>query len=438
MDEVSLESGLLAIYPPAAETEAQAQQNFLRLMSAGRPPIANAVGDGGRPAESAESAESAGSESAGDADEAERAESERGESVDISATTEADSSGPAPMAVSGRARADSLPLEILGNIAIVRIQGMMRRHLSDRERILQAWFGLTPAPTTAQYEASVRSAIADKRVDTLLTIGRTPGGYTSFVPELCDAVWEAREAGMKTVFFCDEMTASAGLWVASQHEHIVASRSALLGSLGTFGRVVDSSKAFEMAGYRIDIVSSAELKGARQPGVPVSQAALDDYQQLILSINDVLIGDVARGRGLSVDQVQGAWGDARCYIGQAAVDIGMADSVDTLRNTVSSLLTAKVEARGDGRPSAAAASDTGADAQPERDPKAQILVADADGAEHLAELHELRQPGPAGATHWIQHPSSSEPVYLRVEAVDMLQHETRNADRLEAEAGIIQ
>lgn len=187
-----------------------------------------------------------------------------------------------------------------------------------------------------------RVANASSSVERIVMLYDTPGGVVSGLGEAADGI---RSSAKPVTAFVTGMAASAGYWLASQSREIVADRSAQLGSIG----VVMSLSRQEQAGQdgrRVhEIVSSNAPNKRPDPSTEEGRAVLqDDVDRL----EAVFMGDVARGRGVSLATVRAEFGRGASVAAARAVELGMADRIGTLEGVLKST-RASGQVRG-GRP----------------------------------------------------------------------------------------
>lgn len=146
------------------------------------------------------------------------------------------------------------------------------------------------------------------------------GGAIGTVPELADTIF-----GCQTPItaYATEQCCSAAYWVASQCDSIIATRGAVIGSLGVYIALADTSKMLEKDGVQVRLFSTAELKGMGEYGVPLTEAQAKFLQTFVDRSGELFIADIKRARP-SFDQslFSGAFWHA-----EDALDLGIIDDV---------------------------------------------------------------------------------------------------------------
>ncbi len=134
--------------------------------------------------------------------------------------------------------------------------------------------------STVDARRQLRAMAADERVGAILLHIDSPGGHVAGTKELADDV-AAVDQTKPVHAYIEDAGASAAYWVASQARTIAANAMAMVGSLGTFTVLYDLSKAAEMEGVQVHVVSTGERKGAAAPGTPVTDEDVAEAQRLV-------------------------------------------------------------------------------------------------------------------------------------------------------------
>lgn len=215
-----------------------------------------------------------------------------------------------------------------GGVAIVPIYGVISKYSAGIDDISQP-----EGCSVEQIRDDYRAALADKSVHTILLDIESPGGTIDGIAELAD---ELAACTKTLVAFANGQMCSAAFWLGSQGDEIVGSKSSMVGSIGCYTVSLDSSRAAENAGYKVNVVRAGAMKGAGTRGAPVAPEHLAELQRTIDAYYSMFIEAVATGRGISTDEAR-ALGDGRVHIGQTAKAQGLVDRIDTFENTLARL-----------------------------------------------------------------------------------------------------
>lgn len=216
-------------------------------------------------------------------------------------------------------RSIPLPVRMVGKTAVVSISGPMINGPS--------WLSLYGFAVTGDIRAAVANAAADRAVTDIVLRINSPGGSVSGVSGLSDAVAEA--ARIKPVRTgVDGMMASAALQVGVQARSVSAGRGDMIGSIGTYAVLYDTSEAYEQAGIKPILVSSGGLKGQGVDGLPITEELIADTQRIVDAYTNEFKASVATGRRLSGEQVS-AVATGQVWLAADAQRLGLIDSVES-------------------------------------------------------------------------------------------------------------
>lgn len=192
------------------------------------------------------------------------------------------------------------------------------------------------AVSTERISAAFHQAVNDPAVGSIVLQIDSPGGGVYGVAELAGTIFKAR--GPKPIVaVADSLAASAAYWIASAADEIVITPSGEVGSIGVFTAHEDWSRAFDGIGVTVSLISAGKYKTEGNYLEPLGEEARAAIQGRVDEYYSLFVRAVARGRGVSVDDVRGGFGQGRVVGAQQAVNLGMADRVDTLEATVKRL-----------------------------------------------------------------------------------------------------
>lgn len=181
--------------------------------------------------------------------------------------------------------------------------------------------------------AAVRQLAAAPDVSAIVLEVDSPGGQVLGMPELAKEIRDAR-AQKPIVASVNGMAASAAYWAAAQATEIIVTPSGIAGSIGVYSAHVDRSKELETLGRKVTLIYAGKYKVEGHPYGPLGDEATAAEQSEINRYYDAFTADVAKGRGVAVDQVRSGFGQGRTVGARAAVDGGMADGIGTLDEAI--------------------------------------------------------------------------------------------------------
>jgi len=201
-----------------------------------------------------------------------------------------------------------------GGLCVISLNGPMMKTRSK--------FG---GVSTIDARRALNYAAKDPACSCILLMIDSPGGTTSGTQELGETV--KMVDAMKPVHaHIDDMGASAAYWIASQARQVTANATALVGCIGTYSVIEDSSKAAEMAGVEVHVLATGGVKGGSVEGAPVKQEVLDHWQSIVDESQKHFTAAVASGRNMSKKAVS-ELADGRVHLAEDAQALGLIDEV---------------------------------------------------------------------------------------------------------------
>ncbi len=223
-------------------------------------------------------------------------------------------------------------------IALLRLYGTIVPHMGRLEDVSQT------AASLVDFGRALDAAAADPNVKGIVIDVDSPGGTVDLVPETAARIRDARREGRPIVAVANTVAASAAYWIASAADELVVSPSGEVGSIGVYTVHEDVSERARMLGVAVSYIAEGPRKTEGNPFEPLTAEAREALAVTVRDYYDMFVRDVAKARGVPVSVVKADpessekhLGGGRMYTAQRAVDLGMADRVDTLEGTISRL-----------------------------------------------------------------------------------------------------
>ena len=194
--------------------------------------------------------------------------------------------------------------------------------LVEKPNICAFLFGMEQT-TYEGIRLSIEQAEKDPNVKKIIFDMDTPGGEASGVDLTGVAIKETKKITEVRIF---GMAASAGYWLASQANNIIAmTPTAEIGSIGVAVELIDKTENEKMQGFkRITLVSNgAEDK---RPDITTKKG----QEKIIARLNElhnIFISRVAEGRNITKEFVSENFGKGGVLIAEKSMFIGMIDNV---------------------------------------------------------------------------------------------------------------
>ncbi len=227
----------------------------------------------------------------------------------------------------GEAMPDTRSVEMRGNVAVVPFAGPIFRYAN-------LFTELSGATSLGMLTLDYQKALEDPSVKSILMVPDSPGGQVNGTNEFSDMVYRMNKI-KPTLAYVGGTAASAAYWDISGCREIIVDDTACLGSIGVVATFQDDSKAREDRGIKsIEIVSSASPN--KRPDLS-SESGQALVRKELDALADVFIAKVAKHRGVSVEQVRSEFGQGGVFIGQHAVDAGLADRIGSYEEVIETM-----------------------------------------------------------------------------------------------------
>lgn len=227
-------------------------------------------------------------------------------------------------------RTRSLPYKVTKDgTAIITITGSLVNR--------GAWIGTNSGLTSYEgIQHQIKSAMNDPNVHSVIFDMHTPGGEAVGAFETADAVRQLSKK-KRTRAVVNGMAASAGYAIASGADEIIVSETGVAGSIGVVLLHADFSRALANEGINPTLIFAGAHKVDGNPFEALSQEVRADLQGEVNAFYDLFIKTVSKGRGNRMSAAAARKTEARTYIGQAAVDVGLADAVGSFETVLAEL-----------------------------------------------------------------------------------------------------
>lgn len=192
-----------------------------------------------------------------------------------------------------------------------------------------SWWWCSYEDTAHEFQ----EALDDPECEAIVLRIDSPGGYANGMGEAVRQMREAKaRAGKPVLAYVDECACSAAYGLATVADEIWLPASGLAGSVGTMLTVYDETKANEKIGLRVEVITSGTQKADGHPDVPLTNATLGRLRERVATLAGLFVGQVADARRMTPDAV--AELQAGVFLGQQAIEVGLADRLASLDETL--------------------------------------------------------------------------------------------------------
>jgi signal peptide peptidase SppA len=210
------------------------------------------------------------------------------------------------------------PYKLKDGVALIGLRG----ELVNRGAWIGASSGLTSYEGLAE---SLRLAAEDPAVRAILLDVDSPGGEAHGAMETAALV---REIAKPVAAVVNAQAASAAYAIASGANRIFVQQSSIAGSIGVVWLHLDRSKQVAERGVKPTLLTAGAYKADGHPYAALPDDARARIQGRIDQIYGLFVDTVAAHRGMSADAVRAT--EAGVFIGQSAIDAGLADQMGGL------------------------------------------------------------------------------------------------------------
>lgn len=186
-------------------------------------------------------------------------------------------------------------------VAIIPVEGVLAR----KPDVFELFSGVEDSQAVLEM---VESAQRNPDVRGVLLNVDSPGGFLTGGPEIADAVKATDKIKPVTTWVGGTM-ASLAYWIGSQASAVVASRSAIVGSIGVFTTHLDYSKFLEAHGVKVEVIKNkeADYKAAGVMGTALTteqrshiqdriQASFREFRRAVTQARADVSDDVMKGQ----------------------------------------------------------------------------------------------------------------------------------------------
>jgi signal peptide peptidase SppA len=216
----------------------------------------------------------------------------------------------------GAVSVEAKPFQIIRGVAIIPVNGVL----------VHAYYNYFGETLYSGIGNSLSQALEDPEVRGIALVFDSGGGDVSGCFDLSDKISAASEI-KPVISVLDDCAYSAAYCLACAASVVTIPSTGGAGSIGVIALRLDLSGAMEKQGIKIHHIHHGDQKTDSYPTVPLSKAAEKRLQADVDTLGQQFCELVARNRGLDVEDVLGF--EAGTFMGQAAVDAGLADEIMT-------------------------------------------------------------------------------------------------------------
>ena len=208
--------------------------------------------------------------------------------------------------------------QVSGDVAVIKIPGTLIAGEATWRR-LYGYIGYE------DIKGAIIEALGRSDINSIMLYMDTSGGMVNGVESTAKMI---REAGkVKPITAYAATAASAGYWLASAAEYIVADNTSVLASLGSIMQFVNLVEYYAKEGVKYHTFKSGSLKMAGNPVEEMSEEAKKYFQEQVDDMTTIFYAAIARNRAKDPVAMRKEFGDGRAVLGARALAGGLIDEL---------------------------------------------------------------------------------------------------------------
>lgn len=195
------------------------------------------------------------------------------------------------------------------------------------------------------YAPIIERAFKRGKPDAVALVINSPGGSAVQSSLIASRVRRlADEKNTPVHAFVEDVAASGGYWLACASDKIWVDRSSIVGSIGVIATSFGFHGFIEQHGVERRVHTAGKSKSMWDPFLPERPEDVARLKSLQSEIHDAFIEHVKHNRGDRLDPETEMFG-GEIFVGQKAVDVGIADGLGMLEPKMREIYGEKVQFR---------------------------------------------------------------------------------------------
>ena len=179
----------------------------------------------------------------------------------------------------------------------------------------------------------IERAFSIKRAKTVALVINSPGGSPVQSSLIAGRIRQlAEENDKEVVAFVEDVAASGGYWLACAADEIFIDQSSIVGSIGVVSAGFGFSEAIAKLGIERRVYTAGTRKALLDPFKPENPEDLAILRELQGEIHGAFKAQIKDRRGERLGDHPEELFDGRIWVGQKAIDAGLADGIGDLRS----------------------------------------------------------------------------------------------------------
>lgn len=181
--------------------------------------------------------------------------------------------------------------------------------------------------------SQLTAAVNDPNVKAIVFDVDSPGGNVAGATEFAREVLRART--VKPIYAqAQHLMASAAYHPMACATEVIGSPSSMTGAIGVYTIYDDLTAALDQLGIKREVFTAGKFKAEGVGGTGLTDEAREHIKSLIDGAYSRMIGDIAKGRGVSAADVRTGFGEGRVLGAEEAKAARLIDRIATLQETL--------------------------------------------------------------------------------------------------------
>jgi len=173
----------------------------------------------------------------------------------------------------------------------------------------------------------IERAFARGKPAAVVLVINSPGGSAAQSSLIAARIRRlAGEKGVPVHAFVEDVAASGGYWLACAADHIWLDATSIVGSIGVIFASFGFPELMARQGIERRVITAGTSKSLADPFLPQKPEDVERLRALQKSLHDTFIALVKDRRGARLDANADLF-NADVWVGQQAVDLGLADGI---------------------------------------------------------------------------------------------------------------
>ncbi|MEM8799187.1 MAG: S49 family peptidase [Pseudomonadota bacterium] len=184
----------------------------------------------------------------------------------------------------------------------------------------------------ARVAGRLEQAFKTKEAPCVALVINSPGGspvQSNLIYQRVRALAEEKEK--EVLIFVEDVAASGGYMIACAGDEIIIDQASIVGSIGVVAAGFGFSEAIAKIGVERRLYTAGESKAMLDPFSPEDKKDVARLKDLQAHLHEVFKSMVRARRGDKLDDKNKKLFSGDIWIGQGAIDVGLADKIGDLR-----------------------------------------------------------------------------------------------------------